>query len=96
MSDHRNDSAWLLLTVLAWVAQVLYFISPIDLVPDILPVVGWADDILAFVVTLCVTGVGAYKLWQKRPQLDAGRQLEGARYGAEAYEPLSTDQIRAL
>lgn len=36
----------------AWVWAIicgLYAISPIDLIPDIIPVVGWADDILAVV-----------------------------------------------
>ncbi len=27
----------------------LYIISPIDLLPDFIPVLGWGDDILAFV-----------------------------------------------
>lgn len=36
----------------AWVWAVicaLYAISPIDIIPDVIPVVGWADDALAVV-----------------------------------------------
>ena len=29
-----------------------YLLSPIDLVPDVLPVIGWADDVLAVVLVL--------------------------------------------
>jgi uncharacterized membrane protein YkvA (DUF1232 family) len=27
------------------IMALLYIISPIDLVPDVIPVVGWADDV---------------------------------------------------
>lgn len=36
----------------AWIWAILcglYAISPIDIIPDVIPVVGWADDILAVV-----------------------------------------------
>lgn len=36
----------------AWIWAILcgaYALSPIDLIPDIIPVVGWADDLLAIV-----------------------------------------------
>jgi uncharacterized membrane protein YkvA (DUF1232 family) len=96
MSERRTDLAWFVAAGLLWLAQLLYLVSPIDLLPDVFPVTGWADDALAFLVTLTVTGAGAYKLWKDRPQLDATPRLEGARYGTEAYEPLSPDQIRSL
>lgn len=39
-------------TTSAWVWAVvcgLYALSPIDIIPDVIPVVGWADDLLALV-----------------------------------------------
>ncbi len=39
-------------TVGAWIWAILcgaYALSPIDIIPDIIPVVGWADDLLAVV-----------------------------------------------
>lgn len=39
-------------TTSAWVWAIicgLYAISPIDIIPDVIPVVGWADDALAVV-----------------------------------------------
>ncbi len=33
-----------LLTIVAIVLGLLYIISPIDLIPDFIPVVGWMDD----------------------------------------------------
>jgi uncharacterized membrane protein YkvA (DUF1232 family) len=38
-------------------ASVLYLISPIDIVPDFIPIIGWIDD--GIIVTLLVTEVSA-------------------------------------
>ena len=37
--------------VLILVLALLYIISPVDVIPDVIPVVGWADDL--------AVGVGA-------------------------------------
>jgi uncharacterized membrane protein YkvA (DUF1232 family) len=37
----RDNSFVTVVVILA----LLYIISPIDLVPDVIPVVGWADDV---------------------------------------------------
>ena len=48
-----KDGLVLVLIVLA----VLYIISPIDFIPDVIPVVGWVDDV--------AVGVGAGALCLK-------------------------------
>lgn len=40
-SSSGNGWAWFWMVV-----SVLYTVSPIDIVPDFIPVAGWADDIL--------------------------------------------------
>lgn len=35
---------------LAIVALLLYVLSPVDLIPDLLPIVGWADDAVVVVM----------------------------------------------
>ncbi len=46
---------------------LLYFINPVDLIPDFIPFVGYVDD--AFVVTLCISFIGKdleeYKKWKE-------------------------------
>ena len=32
-------------SIVSLIAAVLYGVSPIDLIPDILPLIGWADDV---------------------------------------------------
>ncbi len=52
-------------TVAAVVFTLLYFVNPLDLIPDLIPVVGYIDD--AFVVSLCIKFIGTdlekYKKW---------------------------------
>ena len=34
------------------IIAVIYFLSPIDFVPDFIPLVGWLDDIVVFLKAL--------------------------------------------
>ncbi len=43
-----------------WIAQILYVLSPIDLVPDLVPVLGWLDDVVAIGAT------GLFTAWVYR------------------------------
>lgn len=38
---------WVIVAILA-----LYIISPIDLMPDFIPIIGWIDDIIAGIVLI--------------------------------------------
>ncbi len=53
-------------TAAAIAFTLLYFINPVDLIPDFIPFVGYIDD--AFVVTLCLSFIGKdleeYKRWK--------------------------------
>lgn len=48
--------------VLSLVLALLYGASPIDLIPDLLPLLGWVDDALIVPVLLLM----AWSLWRKR------------------------------
>lgn len=62
--DYR-DVPWS--AIAAAVGALLYVLSPIDLIPDIIPVVGYLDD--AAVVTLCLKAIWSdlekYKQWKE-------------------------------
>lgn len=47
--DYRDVSV---LTVVSIVVAFLYMVSPIDLVTDMIPVIGWIDDIV--IIVLCL------------------------------------------
>lgn len=58
VGEKSTGSGW------AWtwmVLAILYSLSPIDIVPDVLPIAGWADDIL-------VLGTSALNLLQTYTQ----------------------------
>lgn len=90
--------------IVAWAAQALYILSPFDLLPDFIPLIGWVDDLIALV------GLGATTLWMVRtvrevglPELlgsDAkarvGRRAVDRDDGPVVYEPLSVEAIRSL
>ncbi|HNV93952.1 MAG: hypothetical protein APG08_01146 [Candidatus Methanofastidiosum methylothiophilum] len=38
---------WIIVTILG-----LYIASPLDIIPDFLPIIGWSDDIIAFVLMI--------------------------------------------
>ena len=54
-------------TIAAVAFTLLYFLNPFDLIPDIIPIVGYIDD--AFVVSLCIKFIGTdlekYRIWTK-------------------------------
>lgn len=53
-------------TIVAVIATLLYVISPIDIIPDVIPVVGFVDDAMA--VTFCIKMIHddlvKYKAWR--------------------------------
>lgn len=71
--DYRQIST---ATLLAAVGAVLYFVLPLDLIPDLILGVGFIDDI----------AVIAWVMNQIRDELDRFRDWESARPAAEAEE----------
>lgn len=54
-------------TMLVFVGALVYFISPIDAIPDFIPFLGWADDLtlLAYVVKTLKGELDKYRMWEK-------------------------------
>lgn len=53
-------------TMIAIVAALIYFVSPVDIIPDVIPVVGYIDDLM--VIKVCLSLVNSdledYKAWR--------------------------------
>ena len=90
----NNNDKLVLGNVIMWALTTLYTVSPIDLVPDFIPILGQADDLMGWVATIGVTAYTVYKL-RKQKRLTQNDAAPAAA-GFDAYEPLSLDEIRAL
>ncbi|MEA3422341.1 MAG: YkvA family protein [Bacillota bacterium] len=55
-------------SVIAIVGALIYFVSPIDLIPDSIPVLGYVDDaaVFGFVWNMVEDDVEEYKSWQEK------------------------------
>ncbi|MBS4006999.1 MAG: DUF1232 domain-containing protein [Clostridium sp.] len=55
-------------SIIAIVSALIYFVSPIDLLPDSIPVLGYVDDtaVVAFVWRMVEDDVEEYKKWQAK------------------------------
>ncbi|HFR3977647.1 TPA: YkvA family protein [Streptococcus suis] len=62
-------------TILAIVSSLIYFVSPVDVIPEVLPVVGLVDD--ALVIKVCLEMVKSdleiYDEWRIRKGLLEGK-----------------------
>jgi len=63
--EYREIPWW---SIAAIVAALLYVLSPIDLIPDVIPVIGYVDD--AMVVAACLamveTDLHEYRDWKTK------------------------------
>ena len=61
---YTGFSAQKLVTI---VAAILYLISPLDVIPDFIPVVGYADDaaVIAWVLTSLAEDLKNFKSWEQ-------------------------------
>lgn len=55
-------------SIIAIISALIYFVSPIDLLPDSIPVLGYVDDaaVFAFVWKMVEDDVEDYKKWQEK------------------------------
>lgn len=65
MIQKTKKSALLLTTVAAWFTSAAYTVSPIDLIPDIVPILGQLDDVFGMFVVGLFT---IYTVWRWKTQ----------------------------
>lgn len=61
MVEKTKKSALLLTTIASWFGATAYMVSPIDLIPDILPVLGQLDDLFGLFLVGMFT---IYSFWR--------------------------------
>ncbi len=98
--NELDKKRWMaVLAMVAWLAQAAYVLFPFDLIPDLIPIIGWVDDLVALV------GLGATTVWVWRTVRDAQFpelfQQENSRIATQSdepatYEPIPADVIRSM
>jgi len=86
-SSCRLISAWAsgayrdvsLETVILLIAAVIYFLMPIDAIPDVIPVVGFMDDIavIGFVIASVRGEIEKFRQWVKRASVPISDKFFG-------------------
>ena len=68
--DYRSISRATLLTI---VGGILYFVAPIDLIPDFIPRLGFFDDAAVFMLVFkqIASDIQKYKEWKRSETIDA-------------------------
>ncbi len=61
MTDPRNKKL-VITNLLMFLFTGIYTVSPIDLLPDVIPLLGWADDGTGWIITLLFTVYTLYSL----------------------------------
>lgn len=59
----EQTGSFLFIPHTTWIALglFLYILSPLDLIPDILPLIGWLDDAVALVMLLRMVWPGQHR-----------------------------------
>lgn len=54
-------------SIISMISALIYFVSPVDIISDFLPVVGYLDDaaVVAACIKLVKSDIDAYKQWRK-------------------------------
>ena len=70
-------------TIAAAIGAVLYFVSPFDLIPDLIPGIGFLDDaaMLAYVMKLIGDDLKTYRAWRDEQSLSVS--VEGRIFDVE-------------
>ena len=66
--DYRNISTK---SIIAVVAALIYFVNPLDLIPDFIPVIGQLDDIfvLGYLIKTFNKEIERFMAWEKEHEL---------------------------
>ena len=66
--DYKNISTK---SIIAVVAALIYFVNPLDLIPDFIPIIGQIDDIfiLGYLIKMLNKEIERFMVWEKEQKV---------------------------
>jgi uncharacterized membrane protein YkvA (DUF1232 family) len=69
-------------------------VSPIDLIPDVIPVLGWLDDLVGLAAAATMTAYGVWRVLRHPALEHTAAEALPAGTGTEAYEPVDPSDLK--
>ena len=85
--------AWFAVIAALWIGCFFWVGSPIDPIPDVIPIIGWLDDLFVLIVTAGLTAAIAALGIATEIGVRAAKPIAAQ---PVSYEPLPVELIRAL
>ena len=89
MLNSRVPFKYKLLPILA----ILYVVSPFDFLPDFIPMIGWADDLLVLILAICAfIGLSQKKNLRRSAEDDKPRENKSSNIYDGEYRVIKDDE----
>lgn len=65
-------------TLISMLASLIYFVSPIDFIPDVLPILGFADDIalMVWLFNSLQDDIANFRDWERNQARTTGKVID--------------------
>lgn len=87
-------------SIIGLVSALIYFVSPVDLIPDVIPVIGYVDDamVIALAIRFAYTDLEDFKKWkanqEEKAETEKAVELEKQEtQEAEQEQDTSTEEV---
>lgn len=79
MPDQKARLGWMAVAVLFFCIQAAYVFMPADLIPDVIPVLGWLDDLVVSLISLSAAAAAGSYAMRKDPKKNEIEHVDSPR-----------------
>jgi uncharacterized membrane protein YkvA (DUF1232 family) len=91
--DNKESRDALVAAVVSSALLIMYVLSPIDLIPDFIPIIGWMDDVT---LVILAASVGIFAMWEMNREKPEVAETPPEVPEPKPYEPIPAEKIKAL